>query len=205
MTTTAEPTASVSISLSSPPRPKSPPPEASSQCNPPDPNSAPEAAEPQPESNSEPSQPGDTLESAGIIDWEIFNQILELDEDSTHDFSQGMAESYFAQAQKTFKDMDEALSKENLDDLSALGHFLKGSSAALGLSKVQESCEKIQHYGKKRDEEAEEEAEKDLTAQESLTRIKALRKQVEKDYGIAERWLKRWYETNVTTESEDDA
>ena len=37
--------------------------------------------------------------------------------------------------------------KKNLSELSSLGHFLKGSSAALGVSKVQLSCEHIQHYG----------------------------------------------------------
>jgi len=34
-----------------------------------------------------------------------------------------------------------------LKTLSELGHFLKGSSATLGLTKVKDSCEKIQHYG----------------------------------------------------------
>ncbi len=37
--------------------------------------------------------------------------------------------------------------QNNLPELSSLGHFLKGSSAALGVSKVQLSCEHIQHYG----------------------------------------------------------
>lgn len=36
-------------------------------------------------------------------------------------------------------------------NLSRLGHFLKGSSAALGLIKVRESCEKLQHYGNRKD------------------------------------------------------
>lgn len=40
----------------------------------------------------------------------------------------------------------------DLDQLSALGHFLKGSSATLGLTKVKDSCEKIQHFGAHKDE-----------------------------------------------------
>ena len=44
-----------------------------------------------------------------VIDFETFNQILDLDEDDTHDFSLGMAEAYFTQASTTFKDMDTAL------------------------------------------------------------------------------------------------
>lgn len=42
--------------------------------------------------------------------------------------------------------------QKNLPELSALGHFLKGSSAALGVFKVQSSCEDIQHYGQLRED-----------------------------------------------------
>lgn len=42
--------------------------------------------------------------------------------------------------------------KKDLAQLSALGHFLKGSSATLGLTKVKDSCEKIQHFGAHKDE-----------------------------------------------------
>lgn len=36
----------------------------------------------------------------------------------------------------------------DLRKLSELGHYLKGSSATLGLVKVKDHCEKIQRYGK---------------------------------------------------------
>lgn len=38
--------------------------------------------------------------------------------------------------------------RKDLQSLSKLGHFLKGSSAALGIQRVRTSCEKIQHVGK---------------------------------------------------------
>lgn len=41
---------------------------------------------------------------------------------------------------------------KDLPELSALGHFLKGSSATLGFVKVKEQCERIQHFGAKKDE-----------------------------------------------------
>ena len=47
--------------------------------------------------------------AGGIIDMETFHQILDLDEDDTHDFSAGMAWAYFEQAGTTFQDMEEAL------------------------------------------------------------------------------------------------
>ena len=39
---------------------------------------------------------------------EVFNQILELDDDDD-EFSRGMVNDYFSQAEKTFIDMDDAL------------------------------------------------------------------------------------------------
>lgn len=44
-----------------------------------------------------------------MIDIETFQQILDLDEDETHDFSLGMTEAYFSQASTTFTDMYNAL------------------------------------------------------------------------------------------------
>lgn len=38
---------------------------------------------------------------------------------------------------------------KQLEELSSLGHFLKGSSATLGLVKIRDGCENIQRYGKK--------------------------------------------------------
>jgi hypothetical protein len=40
---------------------------------------------------------------------ETFHQILDLDEDDTHEFSRGMAWAYFSQVDNTFVEMDEAL------------------------------------------------------------------------------------------------
>jgi osomolarity two-component system phosphorelay intermediate protein YPD1 len=79
---------------------------------------------------------------------------------------------------------------KDLPQLSSLGHFLKGSSAALGVIKVQAACEKIQHYGHKRDEEAGESLEDD----EALKRIDVLLKECRKSYVVAKGWLTRLYE-----------
>ncbi|KAJ3877181.1 signal transduction histidine kinase, partial [Lentinula edodes] len=124
-----------------------------------------------------------------IIDMEIFNQILELDEDDTHDFSREMVEAYYTQAAQTFNDMDAALIKKDLMTLSDLGHFLKGSSATLGVAHVQNSCEKIQRYGQLRDEEKGI----DLDSKQALDLITLLISQVKGEYSIAEKWLRKWY------------
>lgn len=46
---------------------------------------------------------------ADIIDMDTFRQILDLDEDDTHEFSSGMAYAYFDQAATTFSEMETAL------------------------------------------------------------------------------------------------
>ncbi|KAG6891643.1 hypothetical protein C0992_012692 [Termitomyces sp. T32_za158] len=189
--------ASASISKPSPPDSKPPLIELSPSPEPAPPPEDANGTKPEP---SLPVDKADETADADIIDMTIFNQIIELDEDETHEFSMGMTTAYFAQAEQTFKDMDVALTENGLKKLSSLGHFLKGSSAALGLHKVQASCEKIQHYGLKRDEEANE----DLTVEESLSRIKTLRRQVKEEYDVAEKWLKKWYDTNATAMPDEE-
>ena len=78
---------------------------------------------------------------------------------------------------------------KNLPELSDLGHFLKGSSAALGISRVQKSCERMQHYGKKWDEEAGVA----LTEESAMAKIEPLLEKVKAEYDEAEVWLKGWY------------
>jgi len=84
------------------------------------------------------------------VDTGTFSQILEMDEsEDDRDFSKPLVFNFFEQAQETFGKMDEALAAKNLPELSSLGHFLKGSSATLGFTKVKDSCQVIQQYGNK--------------------------------------------------------
>jgi len=76
----------------------------------------------------------------GDIDRTTFEQILEMDEDpAEREFSKSIVFDFFQQASETFEKMDKYLEDEDLEQLSALGHFLKGSSATLGLTKVKDS------------------------------------------------------------------
>lgn len=130
----------------------------------------------------------------GIIEMEVFSQIREMDEDDEDgeggtSFSEGIVMGYFEQAEATFDKMEDALKKPDLPQLSSLGHFLKGSSAALGVIRVQNACEKIQHYGNCRDEEIG----KDLTEEEALKKIEQLLNDCKKDYDVAKGWLSRLY------------
>lgn len=80
--------------------------------------------------------------------------------------------------------------KEQLLELSQLGHFLKGSSATLGLSKVKEACEKIQHYGAGKDETG---STKQPDEKVSLQNIQNTLTEVKKDYKEVEAALRKFY------------
>jgi osomolarity two-component system phosphorelay intermediate protein YPD1 len=79
---------------------------------------------------------------------------------------------------------------KNLQALSDKGHFLKGSSATLGFTKIKDECEKIQNYGRKKDETGtidEPDTEKCLRMiDESLTEAK-------RAYKVVEALMKRYY------------
>ena len=80
--------------------------------------------------------------------------------------------------------------ERDLSSLSSLGHFLKGSSATLGLTKVKDSCEKIQHWGAHKDETGDAELPDD---DDCLRRIGSTLKVVKGEYTEAERILKKFY------------
>jgi osomolarity two-component system phosphorelay intermediate protein YPD1 len=136
---------------------------------------------------------------------EVFEQILELDEDD-QEFSQSMVKEYLAQAQATIRLMDEILcaglslriiidvsfapsAKHELTQLSTHGHFLKGSSAALGVVQVQEICEKIQHLGNRIDPSK---PEVNISAEDAFARIRPLLARLKDEQAAAEKWLKEF-------------
>lgn len=79
--------------------------------------------------------------------------------------------------------------KKDLEQLSSLGHFLKGSSAALGAARVQQLCENIQYYGQLLDHKSG----KKLAEDEALELIGTTLSKVKVEYAAAEKWLKQWY------------
>ncbi|QRV77595.1 multistep phosphorelay regulator 1 [Ceratobasidium sp. AG-Ba] len=175
----------------SPERHKSVPP-ASSPNKPAAPSSPPKPPSKKDDSkkDAEPDEKIPDPEEELDIDETVFGQITEMDdEDPECEFSREIVVDYFKQAATTFGELRDALEKKNLAVLSAKGHFLKGSSAALGVKKVQESCEHIQHYGAKRDEIKGV----DLTEAQALRRIALIMPRLEHDYELAEKWLRDYY------------
>lgn len=85
-----------------------------------------------------------------VINWDILNEVVSMDEFDPG-FSQQLIVQYIEQAETTFRQISEKLnlSTPDLINISSLGHFLKGSSASLGLQRIAWTCERIQNYGKK--------------------------------------------------------
>lgn len=79
---------------------------------------------------------------------------------------------------------------EDLKQLSAQGHFLKGSSATLGLSKVKDSCEKIQHLGAGKDETGSKDEPDHKKLLAALTKII---EQAKSEFREAETLLRRFF------------
>jgi len=76
-----------------------------------------------------------------------------------------------------------------LKELSELGHFLKGSSATLGLTKVKDSCEKIQHYGQLKDDAGT----KDITEEQAQENLAKIIKQAKTEFDDVTVILKTFY------------
>ncbi|KAI8868746.1 histidine-phosphotransfer domain, HPT domain-containing protein [Ramicandelaber brevisporus] len=83
-----------------------------------------------------------------LLNLGAFKQLLEMDDPEDEiPFSREITGSFFEQARSTLVSMDGALSRRDVIELGRLGHYLKGSSAVIGLRKVTTDCERIQILG----------------------------------------------------------
>jgi chemotaxis protein histidine kinase CheA len=89
-------------------------------------------------------------------------------------------------------------SKKDLQELSHQGHYLKGSSATLGLIKIRDSCEKIQRYGSNENVDGSPEPDNELC----LNRIKDTLKVLRADFSDVRKAMKRLY--NEGSDEEDE-
>lgn len=97
--------------------------------------------------------------------------------------------------QYSFCDRDS----QDLPDLSSKGHYLKGSSATLGLIKIRDSCEKIQRYGLKENVDGSPEPNEELC----LKRIKETLKELRGDFDEIAKAMKKFY--NMSDEEDEKA
>ncbi|KAK0674512.1 putative multistep phosphorelay regulator [Cercophora samala] len=126
------------------------------------------------------------------VDNGIFSQILEMDEsDHDRDFSEPLVSNFFEQAEDTFEKMDRALAARDLNELSTLGHFLKGSSATLGFNRIRDSCQVVQQYGHKLTVDGASEPDEDVC----LKKIAEALQTAKVDTAELEKQMKRFFGT----------
>ncbi|KAI9741382.1 MAG: hypothetical protein M1834_003099 [Cirrosporium novae-zelandiae] len=134
------------------------------------------------------------------IELSTFEQVLEMDdgdEPGEESFSHSIVYGFFQQAENTFKEIETNLDNSergDLQKLSSLGHFLKGSSATLGLVKVKDGCERIQHLGARREDSGAAPTLDDTTA---LSRIRGTLTEVKASFKEVEKLLRRYYGESV--------
>lgn len=87
-----------------------------------------------------------SLQDSDLVEWSVFSELVAMDEDE-EGFSKSLFQTFVDQVLETFTEIDDNMKIKNLEKLSALGHYLKGSAAALGLTQISEQCERIQNYG----------------------------------------------------------
>lgn len=86
--------------------------------------------------------------------------------------------------------------KKNLDQLSSMGHFLKGSSATLGLTIMKDICEKIQHLGHNKDETGADDRDDAYCLKTIKTEVEKLRT----EYKVINKALKKFFERGHLSE-----
>jgi hypothetical protein len=89
--------------------------------------------------------------------------------------------------------------EENLEELSKLGHFLKGSSATLGLTKIKDSCEKIQRYGKKEKEDGSPLDDEKVCLEKITKTLKVVKEEYEEAETILNNFFKNGTASSTTT------
>lgn len=88
-----------------------------------------------------------------------------------------------------------ASAEKDLNELSSLGHFLKGSSATLGFNKVRDSCQVIQQYGHKQTLDGTDEPDEEVC----LGKITDALKTVKVDFAELEKELKIFFNSDSET------
>jgi len=144
------------------------------------------------------SKPDGYPECGDDLDPTTFYQILEMDDDdSNRDFSRHIVLDFFKQAKLTFDDMkttlqDQSLAvPERMSKLYQLSHFLKGSSATIGLAKIRDHCGKIQDLGSEQNEDKTPKSES--VSRDCLERIENILPTLDTDFASAVKRLDQFY------------
>ncbi|KAG8978333.1 hypothetical protein FRB94_013717 [Tulasnella sp. JGI-2019a] len=126
------------------------------------------------------------------IDMNTFQEILDLGEDD-ESFSKSVVQTYYSQADETLEEMEKALARKDLAQLFSLAYFLKDSSLALGVTKVQATCWTIHINSQLKEDDRSGDLDKD----EAVKRIGLLVERVGGEIDEAKKWFNKFYPAYV--------
>ncbi|KAJ3120344.1 hypothetical protein HK098_004667 [Nowakowskiella sp. JEL0407] len=125
--------------------------------------------------------------SDDAVDPEIFGELLFLDDDGA--FARDIVKKYFKQAYDRMPSIETSFEAKDLDELYKHAHFLKGSSAMVGLRRINAIFEKIQYHTKLKDESGK----KNIPESEAWIAIESLIKQSRVEHRSAEEELTEFF------------
>jgi HPt (histidine-containing phosphotransfer) domain-containing protein len=79
--------------------------------------------------------------------------------------------------------------EKELEKFSKSAHFLKGSSAQLGITSLPHTCTTLQHYGELWDDKKDSDRTKNMSEDESLKLIPPILNKAKQEYKAARRWM----------------
>ncbi|KAH8817376.1 hypothetical protein F5884DRAFT_853794 [Xylogone sp. PMI_703] len=85
-----------------------------------------------------------SLPDTVVIDWDIFEQILEMDEDpDEHEFSKAIVTEYFQRTNEMLDRLTQHFDQRDFNSLLMIGNEMKGMAATLGLDTLRTIGEDI--------------------------------------------------------------
>ncbi|KAL4730864.1 Phosphorelay intermediate protein [Fusarium chlamydosporum] len=108
-----------------------------------------------------------------LFDMFPLDQILEMDDEGSHDFTVSICEDFCDQAEDGIAALERA---RQISDIGALGNHLDGLAASVGAIRVRDTAQKLKHLGSGKDE----------NNKEVLMRDQALSRAAKLTYGYRE-------------------
>ncbi|KAM0245734.1 hypothetical protein ACHAP5_005220 [Fusarium lateritium] len=105
-----------------------------------------------------------------LFDFGTLDQILEMDDEGSHEFTVGICEGFCGQVEQFIARLEMALGRSDLREIGDLADYLRGSAATAGAIKVHDTAQKLRHLAYNRDENDE----RYMTDEEALPRAEKL-------------------------------
>eukprot|EP00126_Sphaerothecum_destruens_P007619 Sdes_comp19917_c0_seq1m12342 len=84
------------------------------------------------------------LSTISLLNLTAFQEVVDM---GGVEFMNNMLSDFFLQAESKFPEFQSLFSSKDFSAISRLGHFLRSSSATLGLARIQHICSQLQKLG----------------------------------------------------------